>query len=211
MRPSAGGTSPGSAGGSSFRMAAMVSADVGRANAARRSEHLVENRPEAEEIGTLVESFAANLLGRHVACGAHHGSSVGLRVETVAAVDIITRPRQLRDAEVKDLDSPVAGDKHILGLHVAVNDVLVVRGGEPFCDLTRVIDGFAHRQRSSTKAAAKRFSVEQFRDDVRGVGMAADIVDREHIRVIKLAGPARFLFESAHPVRIHCHATRRSA
>jgi hypothetical protein len=48
-------------------------------------------------------------------------------------------------SEVEDLDAPVFGDEEVLRLEIAVNDGLVVRGGESMSDLHRVIDGFANR------------------------------------------------------------------
>ena len=48
--------------------------------------------------------------------------------------------RQLRQAEVEDLDAAVGGDEEVLGLQVAVDDPLVVRRGEALRDLERVVD-----------------------------------------------------------------------
>jgi len=44
---------------------------------------------------------------------------------------LVARSRQLGDAEVENLHAPVARDEQVVGLDVAVNDALVVRGGEP--------------------------------------------------------------------------------
>ena len=47
------------------------------------------------------------------------------------------RGAELGDAEVEDLDAPVGGDEEVLGLDVAVDDDLVMGGGEPAGDLQR--------------------------------------------------------------------------
>ena len=97
------------------------------------------------------------------------------------------------------LTRPSLRDEQVVGLHVAVDDALVVRGGEPFGDLTRVVDRFARRQRARVQPAAERFPFEQLRDDVGRAGMRADVVDGQDVRVIELAGGARFLLEAMRP------------
>ena len=118
---------------------------------------------------------------------------------------VVVRPRQLGDAEVEDLDPPVVRDEQVVGLHVAMDDALVVRGGEPLRSLARVVDGFARRQRASLQPAAERFALEQFGDDVGRAGVDADIVDGQDVRVIESARPrappARSAAPGSHPSR----------
>ena len=115
---------------------------------------------------------------------------------------VVARPRQLGDAEVEDLDPPVVRDEQVVGLQVAVDDALVVRGGEPLGDLARVVDGLARRQRAAVQAAAQRFAFEQLRDDVGRAVVDADVVDGQDVRVIELPGGARLLLEAMQPARI---------
>ena len=95
-----------------------------------------------------IDGFAANLLRRHVARRpppSHQRSPFGAGCRG----RFVARLRQLRDAEVENLDPPVVGDEQVVRLYVAVDDPLVVRGGEPLRGLARVVDGFARRQRAS--------------------------------------------------------------
>ena len=110
---------------------------------------------------------------------------------------LATRPRQLGDAEIENLHAPVGRDEQVVGLQVAVDDALVVRGGEPVGNLTRVVDGFAWRQRAVLQAGAERFALEQFRDDVGRAVMGADVVNGQDVRVVELPGGARLLLEAA--------------
>ena len=100
------------------------------------------------------------------------------------------------------LTRPSLRDEQVVGLQVAVDDALVVRGGEPFGGLARVVDGFARRQRAALQPAAERFPLEQFGDDVGRAGVDADVVDGQDVRVIELPGGARLLLEAMHPAGI---------
>ena len=85
-------------------------------------EHLVENRAEAEEVGPGVDGFAADLLRRHVAGRADHRPGLGLGRRAAGRCRLVARPRELGDAEVEDLDPPVARDEQVVGLQVAMDD-----------------------------------------------------------------------------------------
>ena len=74
---------------------------------------------------------------------------------------------QFGDAEVENLDPPVSRDEQVVGLHIAVDDALVVRGRESRSHLARVVDGFARRQCAVMQSVAERFALEEFGDDVR--------------------------------------------
>ncbi len=83
-----------------------------------------------------------------------------------------------------------------------MDDVPLVRGGEPFSGLAGVIDRFARRERPRVHPAAERFALEEFGDDVRRASMPADIVDREDVGMIELAGRSRLLLEAIDPAGI---------
>ena len=87
---------------------------------------------------------------------------------SASCVDLRRRlgARQLRQAEVEDLDPAVAGEEHVLGLQVAVDDALLVRGGEAARDLERVVERLARRERARREPVAQRLALEQLRDDV---------------------------------------------
>ena len=78
--------------------------------------------------------------------------------------------------------------KRLSGLMSRWTMPFVVRGREPDCRLARVVDGFARRQRAASQSAAERFAFEELGDDVGRAGMDADVVDRQDVRMIELAG-----------------------
>ena len=111
-------------------------------------EHLVEDRAERKNVRAMVRGLAAHLLGRHVADRSHDRARLGrgdggrgLRAVARAAGDA-------GEAEVENLD--VTGFRHedVLGLQVAVDDSLPVRGRQAVGNLDAVLDGLPDGQRS---------------------------------------------------------------
>ncbi len=168
--------------------------DVGRRVAVEGPvprQQLVEHRAEREDVGAGVGVLPADLLGGHVADGAEHGS--GLR-----AARLRRRrgqrggrlgPRELGQAEVEDLDAAVVRHEDVLGLEIAVDDALLVRGAEAAGDLERVVDGLARRDRAAGELLAQGRSLEQLRDDVRRAVVRADVVDRHDVRMVEARRP----------------------
>ena len=75
----------------------------------------------------------------------------------------LLRVRQLRQAEVEDLHAAVVRDEDVLGLEVAVDDPLLVRGGEAVGDLERVVDRAARREPAAREDRAQGLPFEQLR------------------------------------------------
>ena len=117
--------------------------------------------PKREDVRRVVHGLAAHLLGRHVADGAEHDAGsvprVCGRAGLVDGRDRV-RLRQLGQAEVEDLHAAVVGDEEVLGLEVAMDDAVVVRGGEAVGDLDGVVDGLAHRQRDRRSSRSRSVS-----------------------------------------------------
>ena len=137
--------------------------DVGAGIAAERlpsREHLVEHRAEGEEIAARVGRFAAHLLGCHVT----HGSEDHARLRAArrgGEVRALPRARvlgELRETEVENLDAPVLRDEEVLGLEIAVDDALVVRGGKAAGDLDRPVHGAAKRELAGGLIACRSVS-----------------------------------------------------
>ena len=150
-------------GGSSLRIADIVSAAESPWNALSPREHLVQDRAEREDVRPRVGRLALDLLGRHVAERAHHDAGLRPRrgrrqVRRLAALFLV---RQLREAEVEDLETAVFGDEQVLGLQVAVDDPLLVRRGEAVRDLQRVVDRLSRRQLPAGERRAQRLAFEQ--------------------------------------------------
>jgi hypothetical protein len=52
----------------------------------------------------------------------------------------------VRLAKVDDLDYETFQEKHILWLHIQVDDLIDVQKPEPLCDLTHNVNDFSQRQ-----------------------------------------------------------------
>ena len=111
----------------------------------------------------MIHRLAPYLLGRHVAHGSHDRSRIGRPGDRLGlgsrVPGLCSWTTQLGQAEVEDLDQAVLGDEQVLGLQVAVDNPLVVSGGEPVCDLDRMLDGLANRKRGAPKTAAERLAL----------------------------------------------------
>ena len=98
---------------------------------------------------------AAHLLRGHVADGAHDDAGLGVpRRAWARSWRPVPRRRLVGgEAEVEDLDAPVARDEDVLGLDVPVDDALLVGGGEAVGHLDGVLDGLAHGQGPAREGA----------------------------------------------------------
>ena len=158
-------------------------------------EHLVKHRAQREDVRALVGGQLLHLLGRHVADGSEAMARVGAGRYGGARAPF--RTHQLGEPEVEDLDPTVAADEEVLRLDVAMDDALLVRGGQTACDLHGVVQRLARRQSGAAQDRAKRRPLQQLRDQVGGPVLGADVVDGEHVGVIQGAGGAGFLREAA--------------
>jgi hypothetical protein len=205
---SPGGISPPSrvsSGGSSFRIAVSVSAGVSAWNARRPDSISYRTAPKGEDVGAVVHLVPAHLLRGHVADGAHDRPRFRRRIARHGVVGSLDRrlgARQLGEAEVEDLDASVFHHEEVLGLEVAVDDPLGVRGAEASRDLRAVADRLADRKGTLAQPPAQRLALEQLTDQVRSAFVRADVVEIEDVRVIQRAGRAGFLLEALEPMGI---------
>jgi hypothetical protein len=112
-------------------IADMVSAGVSRSNARRPVTISNSTHPRPNRSTDGVSD--PHLLGRHVPDGPHQGAHRRLdhRRRLGGRGGGLGRARE---AEVEDLHALVAGEEDVVGLHVAVDDLLGVRRGESVGD-----------------------------------------------------------------------------
>jgi len=114
-------------------------------------------------------------------------------------------PLLLGEAEVEDLHPAVVGEEEVVGLDVAVDDALGVSGGEPVrncgADLGRPLPAHAGRR----DRAAQALALEQLGDGEAGLAVAAEVVDREDVRVGEPGDRLRLALEALEPVGVLRH------
>ena len=176
--------------------------------------HLVQHKSEREQIRADVDVFAAQLLRGHVGDRAD-----GVAVLGEPAIGELRRLHRrarhrlvdhcLGESKVEDL-RPVAGEKNVCRLDIAVDDARRVcrieRAGQSGGDF----DEFAVVQRSARQPLLQRFAVQQFHHQERNaLGGHADVVDRADIRVLERGDRAGLALESRAPLRIGRHVGRQ--
>jgi hypothetical protein len=114
----------------------------------------------------------------------------------------VLRRDELCEAEIQNLRMTIPRDEDVLGFQVAMDDAFVVRGRQTAGDLRGIIGGFARRQRTTTQPVPKRFTVEQFGDNVRHLSVCADVVNDDNVWVIEGRSGTRLLREATQPLSI---------
>jgi hypothetical protein len=88
-------------------------------------------------------------------------------------------------AEVEDPDGAVTADHDVLGLQVAVEEVLGVGGDHGLGDGQGDADSFGLAQALLLQALAQGLALEVFEDEVGGAICLADLVDRDDVGVVE--------------------------
>ncbi len=141
-------------------------------------EHRVERRAHRVDVGARVHAPALRLLGRHETRRADHH----------AGDREIGRLHAPREAEVHDIDAAVL-DHQVLGLEIAVDHALLVRG----LDRARRV---ADEWDASPPRSAKGRPVDELHRDERAAFMSARFVDSRDVRMIQPARDLRLALEA---------------
>ena len=117
------------------------------------------------------------------------GSESAARVTVDAAVAARSRlagvEMQFGKAEVDDLRQAVRPHHHVFRFEIAMHDAGGVRHGEPLGNLLREVNRAAMRNRPGAELVAKRPALDPLHGEIRRVALAADVMNREDVRVIE--------------------------
>ena len=125
----------------------------------------------------------ARLLRGHVADGPHDGAFLRLRRFDRAGVAF--EGHVLGEAEIEDLHEPVAGDHHVLGFQVPVDDAGFVSAGEPARDLASDLEQTPVGKRPRERRFAERPAFDELHRDVGDRALLAHLVYGHDVRVVQ--------------------------
>ena len=113
------------------------------------------------------------------------------------------RARELREAEVQNLDSTIVREKKVFRFQVAMDDASFVGSRETAGDLQGVVNRLATGERAASQPVAQGFAFEKFGDNVgRALLVVADVEDGENARMIESGGGAGLLSETLQAIAI---------
>ena len=142
-----------------------VGTRVGRKRRAA-GDHFVEDRAGREHVGAMVCPLSPQLLGRHVADRAQHGTRHRVPGARLASIGCTKRRGHGRQTEIQDLQASVSRDEDVVGLEIAVDDALVVRRRQPARELQGVVGQHTAADASGRQHASECASIEQLGDGV---------------------------------------------
>ena len=134
------------------------------------SRHLVENRPEREQIGALVELLPARLLRRHVCHSpdSRPGSGQLLSLDGRGIEPLtggcrgLALERQLCQTKIHELRLATPCDEDIGRLDIAMDDLLGVSGVERIGELGTELQHFRSPERPSGQPLLNRLAIDHF-------------------------------------------------
>ena len=98
-------------------------------------------------------------------------------------------------SKIEDLDRPFIGDHDVCRLNVPVHDLRSMCGGQSCCNLTCVIHGAIHGQRTMVQQLRQRLARGEFHDDAVGSAHRFQSVNLYNVWVVQRGSCLRFLQE----------------
>ena len=151
-------------GGSSRKIADIVSAAESPVERADAREHLVEDRPEGEQVRPLVRGLALHLLGRHVPERPHHDTRLRRRRGRRRFVCGPLCPSgcvSFARPKSRIFTRPSFVTNRFSGFRSRCTIPFSCAAARPLRDLHRVVDRLAHRDRAARQPRPQRLALEQ--------------------------------------------------
>ena len=172
--------------------------------------HLVEQDPEREDVGAVVERQALRLLRRHVGDRAHDapvlGDGLRLLGGVVARIGVVA---QLGEAEVEHLEPPVRREHHVLGLQVAVQDALAVRRAHGVGECDREREEALHREAARGDLLAERLALDELHRQEAQAVRFLDRVQHHDAGMAERGDRLRLALEALDLLRVERHLRRQ--
>src|SRR5690348_6802216 len=127
----------------------------------------------------MIYSLPAYLLRRHIADSSHHGSRSGRRRagHGGALARRTHASRLLRQSEIQDLYTAVFRDENVVWFEITMHDPFLVRRCQTLRYLDSIVNRLAQREWASAQSLTQTFSFQQFRNQIVGAVLHADIID----------------------------------
>jgi hypothetical protein len=169
--------------------------------------HLVEDDAEGEDVGAVVDGQALGLLRRHVGDRPHDAPVLGDRLRLLRrAVAVVGSLPQLGEAEVEDLEPPVRGEHHVVGLQVPVQDALPVGSGHGVGEGDREREEPLHREAVGRDRLAESLSLDELHgQEAEAVLLLEGTVEGHDARVAERGDRLRLALEALDLLGVGCH------
>jgi len=160
------------------------------------ADEAVQDHAQGVEVAGRVYRLAGDLLGGHVAGGAHDGAGGGQRRAVGGAV------REAGDAEVQHFDLVLATvalkEHHVVGLEVAVDDAFAVGGPQGLGDLgADVGDALGRHGAVLGEGLCEGSALEQLHGQVEGAVFGlAEVVETNGVWVLDARGGLHFALKA---------------
>ena len=161
---------------------------------------LVEDDPEREDVGPVIDLAPVYLLGGHVADGAQRHARCRVRESGLTLSNV--RRDNLCEPEIEDLRRPGVRDQNVVGFQVAMDDALRVRGVESARDLPRQCEHRVGRHGRPRQTAPEGLTLKQLRHEVWLLAVEDGVEDGDDVRMVQAARRARLALEALHTVRV---------
>ncbi len=154
-----------------------------RAERPLSGKQFVEDRAQRKNVGTLVHFSSHGLLRRHVRRRAHHHAGLGH-----------ARVAQFGDAEIQNFDRALAGQHHVRGLQIAMDDPALVREPDGTADLIDIREHGPERQGPSAgHQFRERLALDKLHAQIEESVFFAYVIDGNDVGMVQISGGFGFL------------------